>query len=147
MQAINGALTTEEAICCQKCDSRGIATKIQELGVCRIKQQTCGQMFTQIFTPMKWYNSSGSCTRGAATCTTWLLGWYAARTTQSEKKVQFSKGSSDALKTARGSFRELLGGQLQAYCSHSTAQTELIQPTLPNHQEYVIAMFGTVSIN
>ena len=29
-----------------------------------------GQMFTQIFTPMTWHNSSGSCMRGAATCTT-----------------------------------------------------------------------------
>ena len=27
-------------------------------------------VFTQIFTPMTWHNSSGSCTRGAATCTT-----------------------------------------------------------------------------
>ena len=38
-----------------------------------------GQMFTQIFTPMTWHNSSGLCTRGAATCTTWLLDVHAAR--------------------------------------------------------------------
>ena len=29
-----------------------------------------GQMFTQIFILMTWHNSSGSCTRGAATYTT-----------------------------------------------------------------------------
>lgn len=36
-------------------------------------KKTWGQMFTQNFDHMTWQNSSRSCTRGSATCTTWLL--------------------------------------------------------------------------
>ena len=45
-----------------------------------------GQMFTQIFTPMTWHNSSGSCTRGAAMCTTWLLDVHIARIVHFDRK-------------------------------------------------------------
>ena len=84
-----------------------------------------GQMFTQFFTPMTWHKSSGSCTRGAATCTTWLLDIHAARIVQSDRelvqyKLQDSSRScsNSLLRTARGTTWELFVAQAKAYRTH-----------------------------
>ena len=110
-----------------------------------------GQMFTQIFTPMTWHNSSGSCTRGAATCTTWLLGQYAARIRQSDKKNQLSTGLPNNIKSCSwiilGAARSTERDAPHAYCSHSTAQTTFTQPTFFINQKYATAMIGTVYIH
>ena len=60
-----------------------------------------GQMFTQIFTPMTWHNSSGSCTRGAATCTTWLLDIHAARIVHFDRKPASHQFTRTAAEVAR----------------------------------------------
>ena len=54
-------------------------------------------LFTQIFNSLTWHNSSGPCTRGPATCTTWLLGGSAARITQIDK--DFANNTVNWLKT------------------------------------------------
>ena len=115
------------------------------------------QMFTQIFTPMTWHNSSGSCTRGAATCTTWLLDVHAARIvyfdrksvshqfTRQQQKLfeQYSQSCSwDNLEAVRGTGK----GVPHACCSHNTAQTACIRPTFHIYPTYATAMIGTVYI-
>ena len=103
-----------------------------------------GQMFTQIFTPMTWHNSSGSCTRGVATCAIWLFDRHAARIMQSNTS-QFSTSSQDSsrscsksiLRAVRGSTWELLVAQTEAHRTH-TARIVLRRQHLFNRPSTII---------
>ena len=110
-----------------------------------------GQMFTQIFTPMTWQNSSGSCTRGAATCTTWLLEVYAARITQSDKRISLAQAYQTASRAARGSSWELLVAQTETRCTHIARIVLRRQHLLSRHSSSIRSMrpqmIETVCIN
>lgn len=91
----------------------------------RVMRKLRGQMFTQIFYPMTWHKSSGSCKRGSATCTICMFEDYAIRI------VHTYKGSSNDIEDWSKISKDTLLSYYGADNNYSPFSLYLLQNTRP----------------